>query len=82
MGGEMPLAPGIVLRDVTLTPRSRVVGRAIRDAGLPPYVLIITIQRSGATLIPRGDSVLAAGDVLTLVATTAQIGATEAALRG
>jgi Trk K+ transport system NAD-binding subunit len=43
-------------------------------------VLLVTIERAGQTLIPRGETVLAAGDRVTLFAEPPQIQGALAAL--
>ncbi len=43
------------------------VGRSIRELGLPEGVLIALVRRGGRMVVPRGSTVLAEGDVLTLV---------------
>ena len=42
------------------------VGKTIRDAGLPGGVIAAAIQRGGRIVMPRGDTVLEAGDTLVL----------------
>ena len=42
------------------------VGKTIRDAGLPGGVIAAAIQRGGRIVMPRGDTVLQAGDTLVL----------------
>ena len=42
------------------------VGKTIRDAGLPGGVIAAAIQRNGRIVMPRGDTVLQAGDTLVL----------------
>jgi Trk K+ transport system NAD-binding subunit len=39
-------------------------GVDLRHAGLPPGVVILSIQRKGGTVVPAGDTVLHAGDRL------------------
>lgn len=46
---------------------SRLAGRALRQTRLPGDVLIMGIRRQGETLVPHGNTVLRAGDVLMLV---------------
>lgn len=43
-------------------------GRRLREVHLPAGVLVAAIRREGHKLIPHGETVLAAGDVLTEVA--------------
>jgi CBS domain-containing protein len=76
------LAPGTALREVTLAPGARAVGQAVRELSLPPQALIIAVQRAGGTLIPRGSTVLQAGDVLTIMATTEAMPGIESAVQG
>ena len=42
------------------------VGKTIRDAGLPGGVIAAAIQRGSRIVMPRGDTVLQAGDTLVL----------------
>ena len=42
------------------------VGKTIRDAGLPGGVIAAAIQRGSPIVMPRGDTVLQAGDTLVL----------------
>ena len=42
------------------------VGKTVRDAGLPGGVIAAAIQRGGRIVMPRGDTVLEAGDTLVL----------------
>ena len=43
------------------------VGRRVAELPLPADSLIVTISRDGQTLIPRGDTMLQAGDHLTIL---------------
>lgn len=52
------------LVEVTLTANSPVVGRAIVDLHLPPEALIVLLRRDGTYMVPRGSTVLKAGDAL------------------
>ena len=51
---------------VYLRKRDAWVGKTIRDAGLPGGVIAAAIQRNGRIVMPRGDTVLEAGDTLVL----------------
>ncbi|HLI51552.1 MAG TPA: NAD-binding protein, partial [Thermomicrobiaceae bacterium] len=42
-------------------------GRTLRDLGLPAGVLVLLVRRAGQHVIPRGDTTLQAGDIVTLV---------------
>ena len=47
--------------------------RKIRDISLPPSSIVAAIERNGATLVPRGDTVLEKGDKLILALTKPDI---------
>jgi CIC family chloride channel protein len=57
--------PGAEFVDVALPPGSRAVGKAIAELGLPRAAVLVSIQRGRELLIPRGDTRLQAGDVVT-----------------
>jgi Trk K+ transport system NAD-binding subunit len=54
---------------MTLGREQRAVGVSLHDLGLPPETLVVSIQRNGSVLIPRGSTVLEEGDELTIVST-------------
>lgn len=56
------------LLEINLTDDSFAVGRQIVELGLPPTALIVLLSRGGENFIPRGATVLKAGDQV-LVAT-------------
>jgi len=51
----------------TLLTNRRLEGRALRDVPLPGGALILMVARDGEVIIPRGNTRLQGGDVLTLV---------------
>jgi CPA1 family monovalent cation:H+ antiporter len=51
--------------EVTISPDSDAVGKAIAEVGLPRAAVFVSIQRGNETIIPRGDTQLHAGDVVT-----------------
>ncbi len=53
-----------VLRGTAAEP---LVGRALRDIELPEGCLVAVIRREGETIVPRGSTVIAEGDWLTLI---------------
>ncbi|MBR4518895.1 MAG: potassium/proton antiporter [Victivallales bacterium] len=53
------------MQEFAVTQGSSLAGKAIRDCGLPPGVFIIMIQRDQRYIVPRGDTVIQAGDTLT-----------------
>jgi CIC family chloride channel protein len=62
------LPPGTSLFEARLDAGSPLVGRTLRDAGLPRGALVIAIQRGGETIFPRAATDLAAGDLVMLMA--------------
>ncbi len=57
-----------ILLEVKLSASSPLVGHRLEEAVLPHDTLVIAINRAGETLFPHGDTSLAAGDVVMLVA--------------
>ena len=55
---------------IDITPDSSWDGKKVMDLGLPKNVLLALVLRSGERLIPRGDTVLQAGDKAILVTKT------------
>jgi Trk K+ transport system NAD-binding subunit len=62
---ELGVAAGV--NQVTVTVDSRVAGRTLRMAGLPPGFLITSISRNGEVFFPTGDDTLEIGDHLTVI---------------
>jgi len=59
---------GKVLLEGTVCPGSSLDGIAVRDAPLPEGCLLVSISRAAEEILPRGDTVLAAGDRITALA--------------
>lgn len=51
--------------EVTILPDSRAVGKTIADLALPRAAVFVSIQRGSEIIIPRGDTRLHVGDVVT-----------------
>lgn len=51
---------------VHIGPDSALVGTTLQEAGLPASIIVTSIQRLRGLVAPRGDTVLQAGDELTL----------------
>ncbi len=51
--------------EVTLTDTSKAVGKTIAELGIPRSAVFVSIQRSDEVIIPRGDTMLHAGDIVT-----------------
>lgn len=59
---------GVDVEEVTVQPGAPCVGRRIRDMPWPHDCIIATIRRGRQVIIPNGNTVLQAGDVLVAVA--------------
>ena len=57
------------LVEVRLPEGSPCPGKAIRDLSFPPDAVIVSVIRRGKLIIPRGDTVLEAGDEILAVST-------------
>lgn len=76
------VTPHAVAVEESIGRGSPLAGRAIRDAGLPPGCVIITIQRGNERLSAGGNSVLEEGDVLSMFAGPAEIEELTRLVRG
>lgn len=61
-------APGSDLVEMTITGTSTAIGRQIVELGLPDGVLIVTLTRDDALIVPQGGTVLEPGDQLLVLA--------------
>lgn len=53
--------------DLFVEPDSEFDGKAIKDLPLPPGCLVVQIQRGDHNVVPNGSTVIAEGDIVTLV---------------
>lgn len=67
------VAGDVELFKVDALPDSPADGGAIREIGLPPGVIVAALERAGRFVIPRGDTRVYAGDVVTLLAKEALV---------
>jgi CPA1 family monovalent cation:H+ antiporter len=51
--------------EVTLSENSGIAGKTIAELAIPRSAVLVSIQRSDEVIIPRGDTVLRVGDVVT-----------------
>ncbi len=58
----------LTLRVLSDGPSSALVGLPLREVDLPPSALVALIRRHGRILVPHGDTTLATGDRLSIVA--------------
>jgi trk system potassium uptake protein len=59
---------GVSLHAVTLTDRSTAVGQTLRDLALPMDAAAVAVVREGHVVVPKEDTVFAAGDEVLVVA--------------
>jgi potassium/hydrogen antiporter len=67
---EFEPAAGIAgdLVEIEILPGSHAAGKRIVDLDLPPGALFVLLDRDQRFVVPRGDSLLEAGDVVTVLA--------------
>ncbi|HET9015230.1 MAG TPA: chloride channel protein [Thermomicrobiaceae bacterium] len=61
------ITSGTVLLESRLDSTSPLAGKTLRDTRLPPETLVVSIQREGATIMPRGDTRLLPGDLMVII---------------
>lgn len=70
------------LAEVAIPPESVVAGKPIVEIGLPSGLLIVLIARKGEFLVPRGSTVIQAGDRLLVLSDPAAIAVMRTLLGG
>ncbi len=70
------------LQEITVSERSGLAGRAIVSANIPEAALIVLLGRDGEFLIPRGSTVLHAGDTLLVLSDDETLERVRAMLEG
>ena len=61
------LPPETVLLEATVTDASPLARTALSQARMPPATLVVSLLREGAVIHPRGDTVIAPGDRMTVL---------------
>ncbi len=56
------------LVEITVPPRSQVIGKQILELGLPPGALIVLVSKADQCFTPNGGTILEVGDQLLLLA--------------
>ena len=74
------LRAGGVIMEAAIGPRSALAARRVAEIAWPREAVLVSIERDGTLLVPRGDLELEAGDQLTVFATPAARGQVEALL--
>ena len=82
IGKLSQVSSGAAAVEERLSRTSPLVGRALRDAGMPPGCVVVTIQRGSELLFAAADTVLESGDVVNALATPASAEQLRAQLRG
>jgi Trk K+ transport system NAD-binding subunit len=59
------------LAEIYVPPGAPAVGKQLVELHLPPDVLLVLIGRGGDMLVPRGDTVIEAGDAVLVMAQAA-----------
>ncbi len=62
---------------VRIAKDSALDNRRLRDAGLPPSIIVTTIQRNRDLVVPNGNTVLGTGDELVVIGTPNDIAVTR-----
>lgn len=70
------------LKEITISERSALAGRAIVAANIPDEALIVLLGRDGEFIIPRGSTVLHAGDTLLVLSDDATLERVRVMLEG
>ncbi len=60
----------IIMEQVEIGPQSEVIGQPLKDLSLPAGFRIGTVNRDGRSSVPTGETVLQAGEQITLIGTT------------
>jgi len=68
--------------EIAVAPSSPTSGKRIVDLALPPNTLVLLVDRGGTHIIPRGGTLLAAGDRVLVLAAKEQMPAVESAFTG
>lgn len=66
-GEATPVLDRTLMLDLTVAPGAPFDGRRVRDLGLPPGCVIVTVRRGAEDEVPTADTVLRAGDRITAV---------------
>ena len=75
VGSYVPVTGGVQLFKADIESDAPIDGVALKSAGLPPGVIVAAVERAGRFLLPRGDTIVYAGDVVTLLATESLVDA-------
>ena len=68
--------------ELRVTPESGLDGRALADVELTEDAVVVAVRHEGATLIPRGNTRLAEGDRITIIAAAQAVADVRATFEG
>jgi len=72
--GSLPGTPdGTAIGRFVITSDSNLIGKTLTEIDLPESMLVIHIERGSEVILPRGSTVLMAGDTITLLARNGDI---------
>jgi CIC family chloride channel protein len=80
--GTKPALEGTLLVDFTIAPGAPFDGRTVRELGLPARAIIVTLRRGFREELPTADSLLNAGDQITVLIAPEAAGALALLRRG
>jgi len=78
----VPVAGGVQLLKADVEEGAAIAGLPLKDARFESGVIAAAVERDGQFLLPRGDTVVEVGDVVTLLAAEAKVDDTIAKFRG
>jgi len=64
---EKPQLPETLLLELTIAPGAPFEGKTVRELGLPPGCILITVERGVSAEVPTAEFTLEAGDRVTVV---------------
>jgi CIC family chloride channel protein len=62
------IVAGTTLLEIRVTPGAPVAGKTLATARLPRGILVVSLQRQGVTIVPRGETEIRPDDVVTVLA--------------
>ena len=81
--GQLSRVSGHALTlELQVGPSSPVLGAALKDAGLPPGCIVVAVQRGEQLVFPSGATILAEGDLVSVLAGPGDAGAVTLRISG
>lgn len=76
------VTPHAVVVEERVGRRSPVAGRQLRDAGLPPWCMVVTVQHKGAIIYATGSTEVAVSDIVNALVSVEHVTELRTLLRG